>query len=138
MNITRLLFLTLLTVLCATSMAADVTLAPADLVGKWVVGGKQDCASGTSVYATFRDNGTAEMGRGVEPRSVGFWLVRDNVITVHQLVAPGESDTDNVFYHGRYSYSYLTAEVLASSQDALDIITGTTGNTVRKTLTKCG
>jgi hypothetical protein len=70
------------------------------------------------------------MGRGVEPRSVGFWLVRDNVITVHQLVAPGESDADNVFYHGRYSYSYLTAEVLAINQDALDIITGTTGNTV--------
>lgn len=137
MNTRRLLLLVVAAFSSAPALAADVTLNPADLAGKWVVGDKPDCG-GAADYAVFRDNGTLEMGRGATPRSVGFWSVRDNVITVHQLVAPGESDASNVFYHGRYSYSYLTAEVLETRQGSLDIITGTTGNTVRRTLTKCG
>lgn len=137
MNTKLLIFLATFSLACGASFAAEVTLAPADLNGKWVVGLKQDCGSSASVNINFRDNGTVEIRRGTTPLSVGFWSINDSDITLHTLVAPGESDDSNVFYHGQYTYSYLTAEVLEASDSAVEIITGTTGNTKRSTLTRC-
>jgi hypothetical protein len=137
MNTRLVIFLAIFSLACGASFAAKVTLAPADLNGKWVVGLKQDCGSGASVNITFRDNGTVEIDRGTKPLSVGFWSINDAGITLHTLVAPGESDESNVFYYGKYTYSYLTAEVIEASDSAVEIITGTTGNTKRSTLTRC-
>lgn len=137
MNTRLLIFLAIFSLACGASFAAEVTLAPADLNGKWVVGLKQDCGSGASLNVTFRDNATVEIGRGTKPLSVGFWSINDTDITLHTLVRPGESDDSNVFYHGRYTYSYLTAEVFEASDSVIEIITGTTGNTKRSTLTRC-
>ena len=137
MNTRQLIFLAIFSLTCGASFAAEVTLAPADLNGRWVVGLKQDCGSSASVNITFRDNGTAEIDRGTKPLSVGFWSINNAGITLHTLVAPGESDESNVFYYGKYTYSYLTAEVIEASDSAFEIITGTTGNIKRSTLTRC-
>lgn len=137
MNTRLLISIAIFSLACRASFAAEVTLATADLNGKWVVGLKQDCGSSASVNVTFRDNSTVEISRGTKPLSVGFWSINDTDIALHTLVAPGESDDSNVFYHGKYTYSYLTAEVLEASDSAIKIITGTTGNTKRATLTRC-
>ena len=137
MNAKLLIFLAIFSLACGASFAAEVTLAPADLNGKWVVGSKQDCGSSAGLNVTFRGDATVEIGRGTKPLSVGFWSINDTDITMHLLVAPSESDDSNVFYRGKYTYSYLTAEVLEARDDAIEIITGTTGNTRRSTLTRC-
>jgi hypothetical protein len=136
-NVRQLIFLAIFPLVGGSSFAAEVTLAAANLSGKWVSGVKQDCGSSAAEYVTFRDNGTIEAGRGAVPRSVGFWSLNGNDITIHHLVAPSESDTSNVFYRGRYSYSYITAEVLEAREGAIEIITGTTGDTQRRTFTRC-
>lgn len=118
-------------------IATDVFSAPINLSGKWVWGEKKDCESSAAQYVTFSDKGTIEMGKGVAPGAVGFWTLEDKTISVHLLVAPSETDDSNVFYKGRYTYSYATAEVLEAGKDSVEIITGTTGNTKRSTLTKC-
>jgi hypothetical protein len=137
MNVRQLIFLAIFPLVGGSSLAADVTLVPADMTGKWVNGVKQDCGSSAAKYVTFRDNGTLETGRGTAPRSVGFWSTKDNDITLHLLVAPSTSDASNVFYRGRYTYSYETAEVLEASEGVIEIITGTTGNIERSTFTRC-
>lgn len=137
MNAKLLIFLAIFSWVCGASFAAEITLEHADLNGKWVVGLKQDCGASAGVNVTFRNNGTVEISRGTMPLSVGFWSIKGADITLHTLVAPGESDDSNVFYHGQYTYSYLTAEVLEASDGAVEIITGTTGNTKRSTLTRC-
>lgn len=137
MNIKRHAITALLVLTGAPVCAADAVFTAADLVGKWVVGEQPDCGKSAALYVVFHANGTHEFGRGDTPGAVGFWKVGDNAITLHQLVAPDESDASNVFYRGRYSYSYLSAEVLDIRQDAFDVITGATGDTVRRTLTRC-
>ena len=117
--------------------AADVNITPDYLPGKWVKGGKENCDSNASEYVHFRGNGTMELGRGAKPRTVGFWEVANNAITLHMLVAPSEDDTSNVFYKGRYSYSYLTANVLEANEGAIEIVTGATGDIQRQTLSRC-
>ena len=106
MNIVRLLLLAVFIFSGTPSFAADVKLTPGFLGGKWSTEGKQGCGSATTQYVILHANGTMEVGRGDTPMSVGFWSVRDNVITLHLLVAPRESDTTNVFYQGKYHYSY--------------------------------
>jgi len=137
MKIRKLLSLTILALLGTPSLAADVTLAPGYLDGKWTSGDKDSCGSNAAEYALFHDNGTMEVGRGATPLAVGFWSTKGDEITVHLLVVPSESDTSNAFYRGRYTYSYLTANVLEARQDAFDMISGTSGDLVRKTWTKC-
>jgi hypothetical protein len=137
MNIRKLLFLTISTLLSMPSLAADVTLTQEYLGGKWSSDGKVGCRSTAADYVIFHSNGTLEAGNGAAPKAVGFWIAKGEEITVHLLVAPNESDTSNVFYRGRYTYSYLTANVLETRQGAFDMITGTTGDMVKKTWTKC-
>jgi len=137
MNIRKLLFLIIPTVLSMPSLAADVRLSQEYLGGKWSSDGKEGCSSIVADYVTFHGNGTLEAGNGAVPKAVGFWTAKGDEITVHLLVAPNEADTSNVFYRGRYTYSYLTANVLETRQGAFDMITGTTGDMVRKTWTKC-
>ena len=137
MNIRKLLVLIISTLLSMPSLAADVTLSQGYLGGKWSSGGKEGCRSTAADYVIFHGNGTLEAGNGVEPKAVGFWIAKGDEITVHLLVAPNEADTSNVFYRGRYTYSYLTANVLETRQGAFDMITGTTGDLVKKTWTKC-
>ena len=137
MKMKQLLLLITAAILGGYSHAAEVSLTPADLSSKWVWGVKQDCGSGAIQYVTFQDNGTLEVGKGTVPGAVGFWSLKDNDLSVHLLVAPSESDDSNVFYKGRYTYSYVTAEVLEASESSIEIITGTTGNTKRSTLSKC-
>ena len=78
-----------------------------------------------------------DAGEGAVPKAVGFWSIKDDEIIVNLLVAPQESDTSNVFYRGRYTYSYLTAKVLETRQGAFDMISEITGDMTKKTLTKC-
>ena len=85
----------------------------------------------------FHSNGTMEAGKGTVPKVVGFWSTKGDEITVHMLVVPLESDTSNVFYRGRYTYSYLTAKVLDTRQGTFDMISGTAGDMIKKTWTKC-
>jgi hypothetical protein len=89
-----------------------------------------------SMYS-FEVTALRKLAGGTELKSVGFWSVSGNIITLHMLVIPMEDDTTNAFFRGRYSYSYLTAEVLGSTDDVIEIITGTTGNTNRMILAKC-
>jgi hypothetical protein len=137
MNILKLLFLTISTLFSMPSLAADVTLSQEYLGGEWSSDGKEGCRSTASDYVIFHSNGTLEAGNGAAPKAVGFWIAEGDKITVHLLVAPNESDTSNVFYRGRYTYSYLTATVLEIRQGAFDMISGTTGDMVKKTWTKC-
>ena len=137
MNIRKLLFLTISTLLSMPSLAADVMLSQEYLGGKWSSDGKEGCRSTTADYVIFHGNGTLEAGKGAAPKAVGFWVAKGDEITVHLLVAPNESDTSNVFYRGRYTYSYLTANVLETRQGAFDMISGTAGDMVKKTWTKC-
>jgi hypothetical protein len=137
MHIIKLLFLTISTLLSMSSLAADVTLSQEYLGGEWSSNGKEGCKSTASDYVIFHSNGTLEAGNGATPKAVGFWIAKGDKITVHLLVAPNESDTSNVFYRGRYTYSYLTANVLETRQGAFDMISGTTGDMVKKTWTKC-
>lgn len=136
---TRLLlvFFTMFISISGISYAADVTLPPEDLMGKWIAGPEQDCGSSAVEYVIFRENETLEIGRGTKPNSVGFWGIEDNIISTNLLVAPGDSDTSNVFYRGRYTFSYVRAEILEASKNTIEIITGTTGNTKRSSLSKC-
>ena len=137
MNYGRLMLFLVFPMFSAHLHAADARITSMDLVGKWVTEGKESCDSNASQYVHLHDNGIMELGRGTKPRTVGFWIVSENVITLHMLVAPSEDDDSNVFYKGRYSYSYLTAEVVDASEGAIEIITGTTGNIKRQTLTRC-
>jgi len=137
MQLGKSLFLAIFTLLGTPSLAADVTLAPGYLDGKWTSGDKESCGSSAAQYALFRGNGVLEVGRGATPGAVGFWGTKGDTITVHLLVAPNESDTSNAFYRGRYNYSYLAAKVLETRQDAFDMISETTGNMVTRTWTKC-
>jgi hypothetical protein len=118
-------------------LAEDANISFDNLKGKWVKGGKENCNSSASEYVLLRGNGVVELGRGNSPRTVGFWELSKNVITLHMLIAPSEADNSNVFYKGRYSYSYLTAEVLEASEGAIEIVTGTTGDIQRQTLARC-
>ena len=137
MKIKQVILLAITTLLSGIALATDVALVPLDLGGKWVWGEKKDCESGVAQYMTFSDNGTIELGKGYAPTAVGFWTLKDNTISIHILVTPGETDDSNVFYKGRYTYSYATAEILEASEGLIEIITGTTGDTKRSTLTKC-
>jgi hypothetical protein len=137
MNFSRLLFFTIVSLLGATSIAANVTLNQEYLGGKWSFDGKEGCNSNAAEYVVFHRNVLMDAGKGAVPKAVGFWSTKDDEIIVHLLVAPQESDTSNVFYRGRYTYSYLTAKVLETRQGAFDMISGTTGDMTKKTLTKC-
>ena len=137
MNYRQILLFLIFPFLSGPLVAADVTINTNSLQGKWVKESKNNCDSTAADYVLFRDNGIMEAGRGGEPKSVGFWSVSGNVITLHMLVVPMEDDTTNVFYRGRYSYSYLTAEVLSATDDVIEVITGTTGNIKRMILAKC-
>ena len=137
MNYRKILLFLIFPFLSGPLVAADVTVNTNSLQGKWVKDGKNNCDTAAAEYVLFRGNGTTEAGRGTEPKSVGFWSVSGNIITSHMLVIPMEDDTTNAFFRGRYSYSYLTAEVLSSTYDVIEIITGTTGNTKRMILAKC-
>lgn len=137
MNYRQILLFLIFPFLSGPLVAADVTINTNSLQGKWVKESKNNCDSTASDYVLFRGNGIMEAGRGVEPKSVGFWSVSGNTITLHMLVVPMEDDTTNVFYRGRYSYSYLTAEVLSATDDVIEVITGTTGNIKRMILAKC-
>jgi len=137
MTIRKLLFLTIFALLGMPSLAAEVTLTQEYLGGKWSSDGKESCGSTAANYVIFHSNGTMEAGKGTMPKAVGFWSTKGNEITVHLLVVPHESDTSNVFYRGRYTYSFLTANVLETRQGAFDMISGTTGDMVKKTWTKC-
>ena len=137
MNVRRLLFLAIFTLFGTPSFAADVTLTPEYLSGKWSMGGKEGCESGAAGYVIFHGNGTMEAGREATPMSVGFWSAKDDEIMMHMLVSPAKSDESNVFYRGKYSYSYLGANVLETRQGAFDIMMGTSIDMVRETMTKC-
>jgi hypothetical protein len=137
MNIRKLLFLTISALFSMPSLAAGVMLNQEYLGGKWSSDGKEGCRSTAADYVIFHGNGTLEAGNGAAPKAVGFWIAKGDEITVHLLVAPNESDTSNVFYRGRYTYSYLTANVLETRQGSFDMISGTTGDMVKKTWTKC-
>lgn len=137
MNYRQILLFLIFPFLSGPLVAADVTINTNSLQGKWVKESKNNCDSTASDYVLFRGNGIMEAGSGVEPKSVGFWSVSGNTITLHMLVVPMEDDTTNVFYRGRYSYSYLTAEVLSATDDVIEVITGTTGNIKRMILAKC-
>lgn len=137
MNYRQILLFLIFPFLSGPLVAADVTINTNSLQGKWVKEGKNNCDSTAADYVLFRGNGIMEAGSGVEPKSVGFWSVSGNTITLHMLVVPMEDDTTNVFYRGRYSYSYLTAEVLSATDDVIEVITGTTGNIKRMILAKC-
>jgi len=137
MNLRRLLFIGIFMLPGTPAIAAEVTLTTDYLVGRWTSHGKEACGSRAADYVIFRGNGVMEAGRGGEPKAVGFWSASGDELTVQLLVAPDESDTSNVFYRGRYTYSYLTATVLEAREDAFDMISGTTGDLVRKTFTKC-
>jgi hypothetical protein len=137
MNYRQIFLLLVFPFLSGSLVAADITVNTDSLQGKWVKDDKKNCDTSAAEYVIFRGNGTMEAGRGAEPKSVGFWSVSQNIISLHMLVVPVEEDTTNVFYSGRYSYSYLSAEVLRATADVIEIITGTTGNTKRVTLAKC-
>ena len=137
MKIRQVTLLAIPVLFSGISLATDAFSAPVNLSGKWVWGEKKDCESSATQYVAFRDNGTIEIGKGVVPGAVGFWSLEDKTISIHILVAPGETDDSNVFYKGRYAYSYSTAELIEARGDTIEIITGATGNTKRSTLMKC-
>ena len=137
MNYRQILLFLIIPLLCGPLVAADVTIYADNLQGMWVKESKSNCGTSAAEYVLFHGNGTMEAGRGTQPRSVGFWVVSGNTITLHMLVVPMEEDTTNVFYRGRYSYSYLTAEVVTATDDAIEILTGTIGNMKNIILAKC-
>ena len=137
MSYRQVLLLLIFPFLAGPLVAADLIVRSDSLQGKWVKEGKSNCDTSAAEYVILRGNGTMEAGRGTEPRSVGFWAASGNTITIHMLVVPMEDDTTNVFYRGRYSYSYLTAEVVSATDDAIEIYTGTTGNMKKTILAKC-
>ena len=137
MKLRKLLSLFVFILPCMALHAGEVTLTPGYLGGKWSSGGREGCESGAVEYVQFHRNGTMEVGRGTTPAAVGFWIAKDDEITVHLLIVPNVADTANAFYRGRYTYSYLTANVLDTRQDAFDTISGTTGDLVKRTWTRC-
>jgi len=137
MKIHTLLFPAMLALTATPAPAAEVNLTGDYLSGKWSSAGKEGCGSNAAEYVSFHAHGTMDAGRGTTPRAVGFWRIDGDEITVHLLVAPDESDASNVFYRGRYNYSYLTATILDAREDAFDTISGTTGAMTRNTFTKC-
>lgn len=137
MDVRRPFFVTIFTSFSIPLLAADVALTGEYLIGKWSSDGKQGCTSTAADYVTFHGNGVIEAGRGVSPEAVGFWSAKGDEITVHLLVAPQVSATPNVFYRGRYTYSHVAVNVLATRPGAFDVVTGPTGNMEKRTWTKC-
>jgi hypothetical protein len=137
MSYRQLLLFFIFPFLSGPLVAADVIINANGLEGKWVKGDKNNCDSNAAEYVTFRGNSVMEAGRGAEPRLVGFWSIRENVVTLHTLVAPNKDDTSNPFYSRGYGYSYLTAEVIKATDEVIEIITGTTGNTKKQIMAKC-
>ena len=128
--------LVLLSLHIPAALAEDAKLSPAYLAGKWSFGGSEGCSSGD--YALFRENGTLELGTGKTAGMSGFWLLRNDVIIVHMLVAPRGGDTRHPFYGDSYYYQYRTAQVLNTRPDAFDLSVGTQEAPGTKyTLTRC-
>lgn len=121
----------------ANGSAAEVKVSPEYLVGKWVLGDKQSCASGDAHYLIVRNNGTVEIGQGDKAAIVGFRELGNDTLTLHMLVSPKATEGQNPFYRESYHYQYLTAKVIETKPDAFGIIEGTNVEAGVRTLTRC-
>jgi hypothetical protein len=121
----------------ADGSAAELKVSPDYLEGKWVLGEKQSCGSAEADYVIMRRNGTVEMGQGEKVRILGFWELNNDTLTLHMLVSPKGTKTQNPFYRESYRYQYIAAQVLETRQDSFDVFTGTSVEGGKQTLTRC-
>jgi hypothetical protein len=127
----------LLVVITAGTSAAEVKVSPSYLQGEWVLGEKQDCKSADAKYLMMRKNGTFEMGQGESAKTVGFWELNNDDLTLHMLVSPKTSTGQNPFYRGSYGYQYVTAKVVESKPDAFGVIIATNVDAGIQILSRC-
>ena len=117
--------------------ATEVKVSSEYLEGKWVLGEKQSCGSSEADYLIMRRNGTVEMGQGEAVRILGFWELNNDTLTLHMLVSPKGTKTQNPFYRESYRYQYITAKVLETKPDAFGVIVGANVEAGVQTLTRC-
>ena len=122
----------------AAAFAGDALVSPDYLQGKWGLDGKESCASATSKYVLFRNNGTVEVGRGDQVTRVGFWkITSDNTIVGHTLTAPTHHEDYHPFFRDSYRYEYMSPQVVSTEQDAFSVIIGSDLEKKTVTLTRC-
>jgi hypothetical protein len=123
--------------LSASAAVADVSVTSGGLEGKWVLGDKQDCGSGSADYVIMHENGIIEMGQGAAAKAVGFWKLNNDRIILHMLLSPEASGGENPFYRNSYNYQHRSVKVIEAKPDVLEIIVGADIDAGVQTLTRC-
>jgi hypothetical protein len=107
------------------------------LAGKWSLDGKEGCSTTASKYVLFRENGTAEVGRGDQATRVGFWKIANNTIIGHTLTAPTQREDYHPFFRDSYRYEYMSPQIVSAEQDVLSVTVGSDLEKETFTLTRC-
>ena len=106
------------------------------MVGKWSTGGLTGCSSDQDTYVVFHGNQTLEAGKGEAVGTVGFWLIDNDRVVLHMLVAPSPGREAHPFFQQNYYYQNMSPKILAVRPDSIDYIHDTEAG-IKKTVTRC-
>ncbi len=134
-------WLTLLFTACllwpALGPAEEAKLTADYLIGIWSLdsGGRCNPPDGRSIR--FYRDGTFKSDKAGRVDTLGFYMVVDNSIELHLLVAPDSGYANITGFVSRYSYSYINAFVVQLEPDELTVRTGPTGEEESTQLSRC-
>ena len=117
---------------------AEAPTLPADyLLGAWSLDGKDRCKSADARLIQFDRDGTFKSVKAGRIDVLGFYMLVDNSIELHMLVAPDSGYANVTGFVGHFSYSYINAFIVRQEPDRLTVTTGPTGEEKSTLLDRC-